>query len=111
MAAALLVGCLGTLLSPITWPHHQMWAVLAGIWLVLQRRPLGVLMGSATLGVFAVHGFFLEPAGPGLAARIGWDLPTVAVLAICLLGLPTAEDRAQGGAELSRGVSWRSGIG
>lgn len=86
-AATLIVGCLGTLLSPISWPHHQLWAVLAGIWLLLQRRISAIVVGMATIVVFLGYSFFMEVPDPGVAIRLGWEIPLLMVALICIRGL------------------------
>lgn len=87
--AALVMGCLSVAVSPISWSHHQTWAVLAGVLLLFQRRPLHSILGALVLASFLTFSPLvgLEETGP-LALRIAWEIPTAMILAIAVCGLP-----------------------
>ena len=87
LMAALEVGCLSTLVSPISWPHHQLWVVLAGLWLLLQRNRITLWWGIAVLAPLLVYQTYLDVDSPGLGQRVAWELPVAAALVVCLVGL------------------------
>lgn len=82
--AVLVVGNLGTLLSPIAWPHHQLWAVVAAAYLVLRARRLAVVIGLLALLVALAFPLYLEADQASLWLRIGWDLPAGSIVLLCL---------------------------
>lgn len=89
LAAALVVGTLSIVLTPISWPHHQVWMPLVGLYLILQERRWSVVLGSLVLVgyVFASPLFSWLETGP-LWLRLSWELPTLAAVAVSVLGLP-----------------------
>jgi alpha-1,2-mannosyltransferase len=94
VGAAIVMGCASVAVSPISWPHHQAWAILAGIWLLLQRRVgfmvLGaviiapVMVGSPLMGQEVMPLASTDP----LTLRLGRELPTITFVLISVLGLP-----------------------
>lgn len=86
--ATLVIGALSVVVSPISWPHHQTWAVLVAIWLVLTGRRTLKATGVA---LFAVFSLVSPLAGldttPTLVLRVADELPTLAFIAISALGL------------------------
>lgn len=86
--AALVMGALSVTVSPISWPHHQTWAVLVAIWLVLTRRPALKGVGVA---LFAIFSLVSPLAGlvdtPSLGLRLADELPSLAFIGISVLGL------------------------
>lgn len=89
LAAALVVGTLSIVLTPISWPHHQVWMTLVALYLILQERRWTIAAGSALLlgYVFASPLFSWLETGP-LWLRLSWELPTLAAVAVSVLGLP-----------------------
>lgn len=94
VAAALIVGCASVAASPISWPHHQGWIILVAVWLLLDRRWAAMAAGAVILLVFLVGSPLMgqevvpQVDDAPLALRLGRELPTLAFLAVCLLGLP-----------------------
>lgn len=88
-AAALVVGTLSIVLTPISWPHHQVWMPLAALYLVLLERRWTVVCGALLLVgyVYATPLISWEDTGP-LWERLMWELPTLASVAVAVLGLP-----------------------
>ena len=86
LVAALEVGCLGTLLSPISWPHHQLWAVLAAAWLLLQRDAPRAWLGVAVVASFLAYAGFVDE-GDGLGVRLLREAAVATVVLICVVGL------------------------
>lgn len=86
LVAALEVGCLGTLLSPISWPHHQLWAVLAAVWLLLQCDARRVWLGVALVGSFLAYAGFVDE-GDGLGVRLLREAAVASVVLVCVVGL------------------------
>ncbi|HSK33839.1 MAG TPA: glycosyltransferase 87 family protein [Propionicimonas sp.] len=89
LAAALAVGALSVAVSPISWPHHQLWLVLAACWYVLLGGRTATLAGVALFVVFLGYPWFDDyPAGTvGTLLGIGIELPALAVLLVLGLGL------------------------
>ena len=86
--AAVVMGCASIVVSPFSWPHHLVWVVLAGLWLLLLRRPALAIMGAAILLVNNV--IWPLPLPLGLPAPVVWilgELPALCAVGICLLGL------------------------
>lgn len=86
MGATLMVGTLSVAVSPISWPHHQLWLVLMACWWALQQG-----WGSRLLAVllFAILCFY--PAFEDYPTVTGWlavavELPALAVLLVLSLG-------------------------
>lgn len=96
--AALVVGSLSVAVSPISWPHHQTWAVLVGIWLIVTRRWPGRWAGAATLALFCLVSPFSGIEEPhGWVMRVGDELPTLAFLLFCALGLGRTANASEPG--------------
>lgn len=86
LGAALMVGSLSVAVSPISWPHHQLWLVLVACWWLLQpgRWPK-VLAGV----LFAI--FWCYPAYDDYQTVSGWlavavELPVIAVVLVLGVG-------------------------
>ena len=94
VGAALIIGCASVALSPISWPHHQSWLVLVAIWLLVRRRPVFMVLGILIIVIMMVGsplmGQEVVPLGTDdtLALRLLRELPTLAFVAVCALGLP-----------------------
>lgn len=89
LAATLVVGSLSVALSPISWPHHQLWLVLAAAWYLLLRGRTAPSLGVALFAVFLGYPWFDDyPAGTvGTLLGIGVELPALAVLVVLGVGL------------------------
>ncbi len=76
VAAALVVGSLSIVLTPISWPHHQIWVPLVALYLILLRRSLPVFAGALLLAgySFATPLIVWQESGP-LWLRLLWDGP------------------------------------
>jgi alpha-1,2-mannosyltransferase len=83
LGASLMVGALSVALSPISWPHHQLWLVLVAAWWVLQRGRAPLVLGLVLFVVFLGYPWFddyktaIDPL-----LRIGVELPALAVLLV-----------------------------
>lgn len=89
LSATLAVGALSVAVSPISWPHHQLWLVLAAAWYLLQRGPLPVALGAVLFVIFLGYPWFGDyPAGTvGTLLGVGVELPALAVLLVLGFGL------------------------
>lgn len=96
-AAALAVGALSVAVSPISWPHHELWLVFAAAWYLLLHGRLPLALGLGLFAVFVGYPWFDDyPAGTvGTLLGIGVELPALAVLVVLGFGLrPGARSRA-----------------
>jgi len=83
LGATLMVGALSVAVSPISWPHHQLWLVLVAAWWLLQRGRLPLLLGLVLVGVLTAYPWFddyVTAMDPLL--RIGVEVPVLAVLLV-----------------------------
>ena len=89
LAATLAVGALSVAVSPISWPHHQLWLVLAAAWYLLLRGRTPLVLGSVLFAVFFFYPWFDDYAAGtvGPLAAIGVELPALAVLVVLGFGL------------------------
>lgn len=96
-AAALIVGTLSIVVSPISWPHHQVWVPLVAMYLLLLLRPWPVVAGSLLLAGYWFYTPLIswEETGP-LWLRLAWEIPALVPVAIALLGLPQKVTRPVG---------------
>lgn len=87
-AAALVVGTLSIVVSPISWPHHQVWIPLAAMYLMLLRRRWPAVAGALLLAGYWFYTPLIswEETGP-LWLRLAWEVPTLVPVTIALLGL------------------------
>ncbi|WP_020552404.1 glycosyltransferase 87 family protein [Embleya scabrispora] len=94
-----VVGCATVVASPVSWTHHQVWLVLAGLLLVAGPRRARMAWGVVLLVAmtFSVGGWL--PAG---FARENVRL--LAALAVCTWGLAPLRDRAPATVGLLPGV-------
>ncbi|GAA4467894.1 hypothetical protein GCM10023170_081000 [Phytohabitans houttuyneae] len=86
--AAVLVGCATVVASPVSWPHHQVWTVLAAMLLVAthgvtQRVAGGVLLVVMTVSLGAVLGDV--STYPGVQFLLE-NARALGVAAVCLAG-------------------------
>lgn len=101
--AAVVVGCATVAASPVSWTHHQVWTVLAGLLLVAGGRRVQLASGVALLLVMTLSvGDLVDRLGPGWQF-LGDNARMLAALAVCLGGVAsvwqpaTATDRARCG--------------
>ncbi|MFT4110380.1 glycosyltransferase 87 family protein [Propionicimonas sp.] len=89
LAATLVVGALSVALSPISWPHHQLWLVFAAAWYLLQRGRASLALGAGLFAIFFGYAWFDDyPAGTlGPLLGVGVELPALAVLLVIGFGL------------------------
>lgn len=93
VAAALVIGSSSVVLSPISWTHHQIWAVLVAAALALGQGRRTAWMGAALFAVFffgfPLSGYtkWLDTPMP-LAWRIPMEVPVVAFVCIVVFDLP-----------------------
>ncbi|MGV8909355.1 MAG: glycosyltransferase 87 family protein [Propionicimonas sp.] len=89
LAAALAVGALSVAVSPISWPHHQLWLVFAACWYLLLGGRTATLLGVGLFVIFLGYPWFDDyPAGTvGTWLGVGVELPALAVLAVLGFGL------------------------
>ncbi|HEY3337212.1 MAG TPA: glycosyltransferase 87 family protein [Propionicimonas sp.] len=95
MAAALAVGALSVAVSPISWPHHQLWLVFAACWYVLLGGRTATAVGAVLFVIFLGYPWFDDyPAGTvGTLLGIGVELPALAVLLVLGVGLLPGRSR------------------
>jgi alpha-1,2-mannosyltransferase len=88
-AATLVVGCLSIVLTPISWPHHQIWVPLVALYLLLLGRRWPVIAGSLLLACYSIATPLItwEESGP-LWQRLLWEVPVLLPIVIAILGLP-----------------------
>lgn len=89
LAAALAVGVLSVAVSPISWPHHQLWLVFAACWYLLLGGRTATLLGVTLFVVFLGYPWFDDyPAGTvGTLMGAGVELPALAVVLVLGFGL------------------------
>ncbi len=103
LGAALVVGSLSVAVSPISWPHHQLWLVLVACWWMLQAGRLPKVLSAV---LFAI--FLLYPAFDDYSTLSGWlavavELPALAVLLVLGFGSRPFAVRTPPQAEVGRG--------
>lgn len=86
LGAALMVGTLSVAISPISWPHHQLWLVLVGCWWLLQRGRLPLVLAVLLLAVFVGYPFFADYPSTGPLLAFGVELPALAALLVLGFG-------------------------
>ncbi len=103
LGAALVVGSLSVAVSPISWPHHQLWLVLVACWWMLQT---GWWPKALSTVLFAF--FLLYPAFDDYQTVSGWlavavELPALAVLLVLAFGSRPFAARTPNQVEAGRG--------
>ncbi|MGB2569899.1 hypothetical protein ACPFP2_15800 [Micromonospora citrea] len=86
--AAVLVGCATVAVSPVSWTHHQIWSVLAGMLLVGASGVTRKVAGAALPVAMVVSlGAVLGPvsARPGVQFLLE-NARTLGACALCLAG-------------------------
>lgn len=89
LRAAVLVGCATVAASPVSWTHHQVWTVLAAMFMIASQGTVRRLAGALLLLVMILSlGALLADVStfPGLQFLFE-NARTVGVVATCLTGL------------------------
>lgn len=87
LGATLMVGALSVAVSPISWPHHQLWLVLVAAWWVLQRGRLSLVLGLVLFAAFLGYPWFDDyTTAMDPLLRIGVEVPALAVLLVLAAG-------------------------
>jgi alpha-1,2-mannosyltransferase len=86
LGAALVVGALSVAISPISWPHHQLWLVLMACWWMLRPGRWPKVLAAV---LFAI--FFCYPAFDDYPSVSGWlavavELPVLATMLVIGVG-------------------------
>lgn len=100
LPAAIVMGCASLVVSPSRGPHHLVWTVMAGLWLVVHRRPALAVAGGVVLLVDSV---FWQLLVRGAVPELVLDLETE------LLGLCCPRDLPGGPAPRGRAGSSAAG--
>jgi alpha-1,2-mannosyltransferase len=82
LGATLMVGALSVAVSPISWPHHQLWLVLVAAWWLLQRGRLPLLLGLVLFAAFLGYPWFDDYTAMDPLVRIGVEVPVLAALLV-----------------------------
>lgn len=82
LGATLMVGALSVAVSPISWPHHQLWLVLVAAWWLLQRGRLPLVLGLVLFAVLLGYPWFDDYAVMDPLLRVGVELPALAALLV-----------------------------
>jgi len=97
VAAAVLLGCASLVASPISWPFHQGWLVLAALVLLGRARPGPVALGVVLVVLSLAHTRIIGVTdGLPLVEGLATNAEILGVLAVCVLGLgrPAAQPSA-----------------
>jgi len=94
--AALVIGCASTAISPIAWPHYQIWIVLAAVWLLISGSRRKMVIGALIYLPYCP--LFERPVanmirGSGepfhaFIPQVLWELLVLVPVLICIFGLP-----------------------
>ena len=95
LGATLTVGALSVAVSPISWPHHQLWLVLVAAWWVLQRGRVPLVLGLALFVAFLAYPWFDDyTAAMDPLLRVGVEVPALAALLVLGAGPRPGAQRA-----------------
>jgi alpha-1,2-mannosyltransferase len=88
-AGAVIMGCVSAIVTPISWPHHQLWLPLAGLILVLRSgwHTKAVGGGIIALCVALPATLSIAARAPSAAQALVVSLPTFALLCATTVGL------------------------
>lgn len=86
LGAVLLVGALSVALSPISWPHHQLWLSLVACWWLLQRRRWPTLLGLGLSVILLAYPWYGDYSTLSPVLAIGVELPALATLLVIGFG-------------------------
>jgi alpha-1,2-mannosyltransferase len=88
LAAALVVGTLSTVVSPISWVHHLVWIPLIAIYLVMLARRGPTLLGAGLLVTLITGSIFIGFGTGNLVDKTLGDVICLVLLSFALFGLP-----------------------
>jgi alpha-1,2-mannosyltransferase len=89
LSAVLVVGALSAVVSPISWPHHLVWASLAGLSLVLTGPRWARWLGAGLLAVFVIDTPLMGYDATAPAWLLAPEaLPRLCLVALAVLGFP-----------------------
>ncbi|MEV4483850.1 glycosyltransferase 87 family protein [Micromonospora coxensis] len=106
--AAVLVGCATVAASPVSWTHHQIWSVLAGMLLIGASGVTRKVAGAALLVAMVVSlGAVLGPvsARPGVQFLLE-NARTLGACAVCLAGFGGLAFATTGARRRAAGRAW-----
>lgn len=86
VGATLVMGALSVAISPISWPHHQLWLILAACWWLLQRGRLPGALAAVLFAIFIAYPCFDDYAATSGVLAVGVELPALAVLLVLGFG-------------------------
>lgn len=84
--AVLIVGALSVAVSPISWPHHQLWLILMACWWLLQRGWASTVLGVVLAATLCAYPLFDDYTAMSPALAVGVELPALAVLLVIGFG-------------------------
>ncbi len=87
--ALVVVGLIAVAVSPVSWVHHQIWTVLAGVTLMLASTRVCRVAGGLVYLVMVVD-TNLAAVSPHLPIAVTWpltNLRALVVVALCVSGL------------------------
>ncbi len=93
LQATVVAGVASVLISPLSWPHHQVWLVLAGVCLLASVSWWWRLGGALLVLTASQASPILSPVEPAGVLVWVWLLPTAAMVAIAAVGLPRSRPR------------------
>ena len=86
LGAVLLVGALSVAVSPISWPHHELWLALVACWWLLQRGWLPTVLTVVLAGVLFAYPWYGDYLVTSPALAVGVELPALVVLLVLGFG-------------------------
>ncbi|BCY09836.1 glycosyltransferase 87 family protein [Actinoplanes sp. L3-i22] len=99
--AAVVIGCATVAVSPVSWTHHQIWTVLAGILLVAGPRRGRIAAGVIVLVTMSVQLGAVLPAGGFLRD----NARALCAVAVCCGGAVSLWSAAAGRVRLLPGLA------
>jgi alpha-1,2-mannosyltransferase len=99
--AAVVIGCATIAVSPVSWTHHQIWTVLAGILLVAGPRRGRIAAGVIVLVTMSVQVGAVLPAGGFLRDNVR----ALCAVAVCCGGAISVWQATAGRVRLLPGLA------
>jgi Protein of unknown function (DUF2029). len=97
LSAILVIGALSVAVSPISWPHHQLWLALAACWWLLHRGRLTTVLGLVLAVILLAYPWYGDYSRLDPALAVGVELPALAALLVIGFGAgPFRTVRADG---------------
>lgn len=105
--AAVLIGCATVAASPVSWTHHQIWTVLAGLLLIAGPRRARMIAGAIVLVTMTLSvGAVLPPGVLGPVGEfLGANTRAVCAVAVCCGGAVSLWQVAPGRVRLVPGLA------